>query len=142
MDDVFVGILREHARLRRAAAHLEEASESGSRAGLERAVRRFLARDAPRLDVHMRAEERDVFPLVERHLSRDGEATEALAGEHATLRMLLTFMRTALAGSDGEAAALLTTSARDLALLLRDHLRKEDEAVYPLVRRLAQEDRR
>ncbi len=147
MDEArFEEIRREHVEVLHALVALEEAvsrdrsgDPSGGRGALAPAVGDFLDFHARVVEPHMRAEEQDIYPSLDRYLSADVESADAILGEHETVRGLVALLGSELErvkqGAPG-AESELAACAQDLALLLRDHIRKEDSVVNPLLRRL------
>jgi hemerythrin-like domain-containing protein len=88
---------------------------------------------------HFLREERQVFPLMERYLPLAAHSTAAMHAEHDTARALVALVRRDLSlARAGSAAALaeMRATAPDLGALLREHIRKEEHALYPLLERL------
>ncbi|WP_195911350.1 hemerythrin domain-containing protein [Streptomyces kaniharaensis] len=90
------------------------------------------------LDAHLAAEEDHLYPLVRRCLPSGGALADAAARTHATIRRLLdraTDTRLASLDRGRSAAALL--------VVLRAHLRGEEERLFPALRaRVAPEELR
>ncbi len=140
----FVDIRRRHKMILDAVAALEAAAQSSrqeplSAAGgetLAAALDRFLDFSATTLEPHLVDEEQRVYPLLDRYLPRETGSTAALLREHDTARGLLALLRQSRRRRGGEAEADVAVVVQDLGLLLRDHIRKEDGVVNPLLERL------
>jgi len=89
---------------------------------------------------HHYKEERLLFPaMVRAGLSGDAGPIAAMLGEHEEGRRLTQVLRQAamrLAGGDMGAAGALGTAVRRYAHLLRDHIAKEDNVLFPMADRL------
>ncbi len=149
MDDAwFDEISREHRRALQAIDRLEEAlrvaSASGDKAAVLGAVCAFLHDCEVVLEPHMEAEEREVYPLLDRYLPAEIESSEAMLREHETARGLVALLRRGrerLSHGAVDAESEVATLVQDLALLLRDHIRKEEGVINPLLRQLLRERR-
>lgn len=128
-------VLREEHRLiRHGLDRLEVALEPLAYAEVER-VLDLLARFAD--GVHQQKEEEQLFPLVGDRL-RDmvRGALEAMTKEHFMARAYLRAARRALPDAmigDLVAAELLRNSVESYIGLMRGHMRKEDEILFPFV---------
>jgi hemerythrin-like domain-containing protein len=112
---------REHADVLAALTWLETRDAAQGRAFVD-----FFRRD---VEQHFDAEERDLYPVLAEVLPADVGSAQAMLREHETIRALVEALDTAR----GEE---LVATTRDLALLLREHIRKEEAVIFPLVLRL------
>jgi len=146
----FEDIRRQHQQVLEAVARLEAAlsrQRSASEAPdgdepLVTALGNFLDFCESTLEPHMRDEEQHVYPLLDRYLAREIGSAEAMLREHETIRGLVSMLRTSctrMRHGAPEAKSDVTVVAQDLALLLRDHIRKEDGVINPLLERLLRE---
>lgn len=142
----FEDLHRDHEEVLGAARLLEEAlrgeaaSETcGGRGALLAALEGFLELCQRVLEPHMAVEEREVYPLLDRYLPPDVGSAEGMLREHETLRGLVALLRRGhdrLSRGAAEAESDVVTTAEDLVLLLREHIRKEEGVIQPLLRRL------
>ncbi len=92
---------------------------------------------------HHRKEEGVLFHIMEEHGGpARGGPIEALMQEHVEGRALSCELRsaaTALERGDDAAAKRIVKAARGYAALLREHIEKEDEGVFPMAARLIPE---
>lgn len=137
VDASFEAIRREHQQALDAVHRLEAGCAGDATAeAMAAPVDAFLGFFETTLEPHMRREEAQVYPLLERYLPRDVGSADAMLREHETLRSLVELMRQAcsrLVAGDCAAAAEAATLAQDVALLLRDHIRKEDGVINPML---------
>jgi len=115
-------------------SHLD-ALESGP--GDAEALRQFLGYLRMEVTQHFALEERAVFPLLARHLGMVQGPLAVMNAEHARFRELMTDLE------DGVHAADLgrqRSTAHELADLLRGHIAKEDNVLFPLASRLLSPD--
>jgi regulator of cell morphogenesis and NO signaling len=74
-----------------------------------------------------------LFPVLARHLSQTHGPLAVMNAEHATFRELLNDLdASVLAGDCGRQRA----AAQDLIDLLRGHIAKEDQVLFPMASRL------
>jgi hemerythrin-like domain-containing protein len=143
----FEDIRRQHQQILVAVARLEAAlsrERSASEAPdggepLVTALGNFLDFCESTVEPHMRDEEQHVYPLLDRYLPREIGSAEAMRLGHDTARGLLPLLRQACARlrqGAPEAESDVAVMAQDLALLLREHIRKEDGVINPLLERL------
>ncbi|MFJ4095723.1 hemerythrin domain-containing protein [Kitasatospora sp. NPDC089913] len=90
---------------------------------------RLLTELAALLDEHTAVEEAYFYPLVVRHLPAGGALADAARHAHAAVRRLL-----ARAADERLPASDRTRCTGSLLVLLRTHLRGENERLFPLVR--------
>jgi hemerythrin-like domain-containing protein len=144
VDDARFEALRlEHQRILEGLARLEAALQAATAAEedprpLADACAEFLALCDEALEPHMSYEEEEVYPALDRCLPPEVGSAQAMLREHETVRGLIALLRRGRARLLGGRAveAELATDAQDLALLLRDHIRKEDGVINPLLQRL------
>jgi hemerythrin-like domain-containing protein len=146
VDDAGFAQIREaHERILDEVARLEPALGTSNPTSLISAVEDFLVFADAALSPHMSLEDEDLYPLLDRYLPQETGSTAAMRAEHETARSLLSLMRRDLerarAGA-ADAASALATIGQDLVALLRDHIRKEDSVVNPLLQRLLREGHR
>lgn len=136
----FEDMRRRRQEILDAVAALEAAVRGES---LAVALDHFLAFDETTLEPHFRDEERRLYPLLERYLPRETGSAAAMLREHDTARGLVAMLRQnrwRIGGGGAEADVAVTI--QDLALVLKDHIRKEDGVINPLLERLLMEDLR
>lgn len=138
MDPDFEAIRREHRAALEAVLRLQRAcaEEFGDRA---EAAGDFISFFETSIEPHMRGEEAQIYPLLEKHLPEDIGSADAMRREHETLRSLVALLRQVrrrLAAGDAAAAAEFSVLGQDVALLLREHIRKEDGVFNPLLERI------
>jgi hemerythrin-like domain-containing protein len=113
------------AYLAQVESHLEQGSGPDAAAFL-----RFLEQDVQR---HFALEEAALFPALERHLGSAHGPLAVMLLEHADFRSLLAAL------SDAVQAANLDhqrAHARSLVDLLRAHIAKEDQVLFPMAGRV------
>lgn len=94
---------------------------------------------------HLRKEDEALFPVLEEFLPRDIGPLAVLRGEHAEISTHYGLMRHAgdalcRAAQNPQAAADFQLYGRKLALLIHDHIYKEDRVLYPMVARFLSEE--
>ena len=82
---------------------------------------------------HFALEEDALFPVLARHLSPTQGPLAVMNAEHADFRDLLGRLAEAIATAD---AAQQRQCAHDLIDLLRAHIAKEDQVLFPMAMRL------
>jgi len=82
---------------------------------------------------HFAIEEHALFPLLARHLSQEQGPLAVMNAEHAAFRQLLAGLTSALRAGDRDAQR---THAAELVQLLRAHIAKEDQVLFPMAARL------
>lgn len=132
----------QHRRILGALGRLEEAfratgvTERG--ATLRGAIREFLTSSG--VEDHVSYEEREVYRTLAAYLPPEVGSVERMVEEHDTVRALLGTLRSAAEriahGSSPDAEAEIGSVLQDLGLVLRDHIRKEEDVVFPLLKRL------
>ncbi len=99
------------------------------------------------LRLHFRREEQGLFPILEKHIGREGSPTQLLVTEHAQLRQWLDRLN----GKTGEfqkghgqdraiAATEIYEIGSHTAGLLRGHIDKESASLLPIARSLLGEE--
>ena len=85
------------------------------------------------LNLHLGREEEVLFPLIERHIGREGGPVGVMLHEHALLRDKLAQVRESLSrGHRAEAGYVMG----EILSLLREHVAKEDTVLFPLARQV------
>ena len=126
-------LMSEHRVIEKALACLERmAAEFEEKATVEAPVAgealEFLRTFADRC--HHGKEETNLFPAMEaRGLPADVGPTEMMRQEHATGRAFIRDMAEAVADAN---AGAFVTGARGYVALLREHIVKEDEVLFPM----------
>lgn len=140
MDPDFELIRREHQQVLEAVRRLEPACAADlSVDALSAVLGSFLDFFETAIEPHMRCEEAQLYPLLEHYLPEGVGSADTMLREHETLRSLVGLLRQArrrLAASDVAAASGVAILVQDVALLLRDHIRKEDGVINPLLERI------
>ncbi len=81
------------------------------------------------LDLHLRREEEVLFPLLERHIGREGGPVGVMLHEHGLLREKFSQVKDSLSrGHRAEAGYVVG----EILSLLREHVAKEDHILFPL----------
>ncbi len=113
--------------------------------GVYESVCRFFDRD---VFCHIRKEDEALFPVLEEFLPRDVGPLAVLRGEHADIATYFAQMRHAgdalRRGTQNPTATEdFQRNGRQLLVLLKDHIYKEDRVLYPMVARFlsAEQDR-
>lgn len=145
---LFDDVQRQHQRILEAVSRLEDVLGRGGPASdahggddiVVAALGTFLEFCSSTLEPLMRDEERRVYPLLDFYLPPEIGSTAAMFQEHETIRGLVSMLRSSRARMrEGapDAEADVTVLVQDLALLVRDHVRKEDGVIHPLLERLS-----
>lgn len=119
-----------------AAIEALEAALRGARP-LQAAVAEYLAFHAGRLVPLLREEEAWLVPLIAQHLPSEVMPASLLRREHETIELLASALEEGLGQAGPDVEAELFTAASDLCLMVRDHIRREDAVLHPLLLRLA-----
>jgi hemerythrin-like domain-containing protein len=82
---------------------------------------------------HFAVEEQALFPLLARHLSPEQGPLAVMNAEHIAFRELLADLTTAVRAGNLDAQR---THAAELVELLRGHIAKEDQVLFPMAARL------
>lgn len=140
MDPDFELIRQEHQRVLEAVRRLESACVADLAVdALQAAVGEFLDFFEAEIEPHMQREEARVYPLLEHYLPEGVGSADTMLREHETVRSLaalLSQVRGHLAARDARAASEASILTRDMATLLRDHIRKEDGVINPLIEQI------
>ncbi len=108
---------------------LEPEVESGLRALLELLERQFAT--------HMQLEEGELYPRLAGALPETRANLAPLSAEHDELRLMLTALRDLASRPASDARdEQLAVQVRDLAELLRIHIRKEEAVVFSIAERV------
>ena len=145
----FEDIRRQHQQVLEVVARLETALRARPESAAPGRDRRLLTALSELLDFHestlephMRDEEAHVYPLLHRYLPQEIGSAEAMLREHETARAIIRLLaqgRVRLRQRAPEAESDVAVLVQDLALLLREHIRKEDGVINPLLERLLRE---
>ncbi|MBP1684670.1 MAG: hemerythrin [Deltaproteobacteria bacterium] len=111
-------------------ARLSAVEQAGNGAGVLADFATYLQREVME---HFVLEEQALFPILERHIGRTHGPLAVMDMEHATFRELLEGLTAGL-GSDDTAQAQRRTHA--IIDLLRDHIAKEDNVLFPMAARV------
>lgn len=117
-----------------------EALESALRGEkpLVSAVAAYLDFHHGRLVPLMREEEAWLMPLIRRHLPEEVMPASLLRREHESIELLATALEEGVRlARTADVESELFPAASDLCLLVRDHIRREDAVLQPLLVRLA-----
>ncbi len=140
MNPDFDAIRQVHQQVLEALRRLDAGCAADAAVGnVAEAVAAFLEFFSTTIEPHMRREEAEIYPLLDRCLPGEVGSADAMLREHETLRSLVGFMRQPrrpLEAGGVAATAEAATLARDVALLLREHIRKEDGVINPLLERI------
>jgi len=143
--DVFDTMRADHRtvleRLLRLEADAERLAAGDARPGDEARVRAFVAHLEAQFGTHMCAEDELLYPALASALPDTRSSLAPLRGEHAELRAMLAALRSTLDEPAGPARnEQLAVQAKDLADLLRIHIRKEEAVVFAVAERLLPPD--
>ena len=119
-----------------AAVDVLEAALRGAQP-LQAAVADYLAFHRGRLVPLMREEEAWLVPLIAQHLPQEVMPASLLHREHETIELLASALEEGLRHPEADVEAELFPAASDLCLMVRDHIRREDAVLRPLIERLA-----
>lgn len=101
-----------------------------SEAELERGLRRLF----PALLAHEEVEEKILFRALREAGESDEAVFRALGSDHKELEALVQALSGVLTGAPRESGAWLVVSTLRLIDLLREHMRREEYDVFPMVR--------
>jgi hemerythrin-like domain-containing protein len=87
--------------------------------------------------LHFSIEEGALFPVMERYLSVDQGPLAVMHAEHASFRELLRHLGAGVRAADRNQQRIC---ARDLIELLRAHIAKEDQVLFPMASRILTAD--
>jgi iron-sulfur cluster repair protein YtfE (RIC family) len=132
----FERIRAQHREILEAADRLAQAV--AGRAPLAPALDAFLAFERTRVRPLLAEEEQLLGPLLDRFLPPEIACSATFRSEHETLCTLLDELRRCRGGlaARADAESEVETLVSDLVLLLRDHMRREDSVLGPLLRQL------
>lgn len=111
-------------------ARLSAVEDAGSGASVLTDFANFLQREV--MD-HFVLEEQALFPILERHIGRTHGPLAVMDMEHETFRELLEDLSGGLRSED---TAQSQRQAHAIIRLLRDHIAKEDEVLFPMAARV------
>jgi len=120
----------EHRRILAAVDALEAALD-GDIAALTPALDAFVAVFDTEAIPHLAMEEANIYPHLASCLPPEVGAIQTMLDDHQTLRSLCDSLGEERAHLEEVRANVLTT-ARDLALLMRDHIQREERVIFPL----------
>ena len=86
---------------------------------------------------HFGLEEGALFPLLERHMSPQFGPLAVMNAEHLEFRELLAAFGDAVRGGE---VAVQTACARHIIALLREHIAKEDQVLFPMAAQVLSAD--
>ncbi len=121
---------REHQVVLSRLGELEDALKDLDLAVLED-VLRFFEVDLP---LHRRKEEEILFPALARHIGDEGGPISVMLAEHETEKAHVEDLKRAVneLKSGGNAGGAVRSSATAILDLLRAHIQKEDEILFPM----------
>ncbi len=99
------------------------------------------------LRLHFRREEEVLFPILEKHMGREGSPTQLLLAEHAELWRWHDQLKAKVAELQRDGGAHLPVAATaiyevgsHITRLLKGHIKKENESLLPLAKSLLGKD--
>lgn len=138
---VFVRMRDDHREVLREVESLDQAIEE-SRPSLEPEARRLVALLDLQFSTHMRLENDVLFPWLLKELPETAAMLRELRQEHQDLHAILGALREAIARTpDATREVQMRVHVRDLADLLRIHVRKEEAYVFHIAERVLGADR-
>ena len=132
-------VLRHIARMNRACATLEgRPRETTARAQVHQAIE-FLSHE---IGIHNRREEEALFSVLDRYVEGP---TVAMRAEHRLMKKQFSRVLRSYAALDGDApvedaVATLIADCRALAQTMVNHIHKENQILFPLVRKFLTKD--
>lgn len=129
MNVTLATLSRQHQEVLERLDTLERQLNGGADADLE-AFASYLHADVVQ---HFALEEEALFPILGRHLSPAQGPLAVMNAEHADFRALLNQLTEAIRAAD---AAQQRQCGQDLIDLLRVHIAKEDQVLFPMAMRL------
>jgi hemerythrin-like domain-containing protein len=124
-------------RLEPIEASAERIASGAARSADETGMREFVAHLEAQFATHMRAEDEVIYPALESALPDTRGSLAPLRTEHQELRDMLASLRAMLDEPAGAARnEQIAVQAKDLADLLRIHIRKEEAIVFAVAERL------
>ena len=125
----------EHQEVLRKLKRLEDGLEPYDEGVVRETIRFF----EERLVLHRRKEEEVLFPTLGRHIGTEDGPIHCMLEEHSLEKQYIDVIRTALAeGSPGTQERIIDAD-RAILSLLRDHIVKEDNVLFPLAERTLSE---
>lgn len=135
--DPFVAFREDHARVLERLASLEADVLAGGGPLNDAPLRELVAHLERQFATHMAAEDRVLFPALRAAFPEARGTIEPLVEDHAELRQMLSGLTGLLARSQDRARdEQLLVLARDLADLLRLHIRREESVVLDVASRV------
>lgn len=92
------------------------------------------------LDKHFRYEEEILFPLLGKYIGTDAGPIAVMLSEHRTIRRLHEAFNNTMAVGKNEHINEITKDFRPLSELLRAHITKEDNVLFPMASRVMSEE--
>ncbi len=141
-ETLFQRLRADHSRVLDRAAALELAvaeTQAGGRIDptTESALRELLGLLKGQFATHMRLEEEALYPALRSVLPATSASLSPLSSEHSELvAMLAALIELAARPGDGARDEQITVQVRDLADLLRIHIRKEEAVVFSIAERV------
>lgn len=135
-NPVFIRMRDDHRRVLSDVEILELAI-AGPGAVPNREAERLAALLERQFATHMKAEDEILFPALQNALPETADTIDRLRGDHQDLRSMLDGLRRVIAIPSSSARdEQLAIHVRDLADLLRIHIRKEEVLVFQLAERV------
>jgi hemerythrin-like domain-containing protein len=132
--DSLLPLTHDHHHALKQARLLRNASDGQDDGALEAAVQEYLAVYEGDLLTHFREEEEELLPLLPPDDPAARELTTRTLLEHVELHRLARSLRRGLEGGAPD-----RETARAAAVLLRSHIRMEEDRLFPLIERLVAE---
>jgi len=143
MIDPIEQLMHEHQEGLAALDRLEEAAKQVAADGLSsemmKAMNQAIAFINGEIRGHNEKEEKVLFPALAPYLPSPGGPVDVMLAEHRELWQLNDRLVAALAEPSPDQAALANT-ALSIVHLLRQHISKEDNILYPMARQFLGED--
>lgn len=138
MTDPIEQLMHEHQEGLAALDRLQEAAQQVTAEGLSPATRKVMEQAIDFINGEIRGhnekEEKVLFPALGNYLPSPGGPVDVMLAEHRELWTLNDRLVNLLAESSPDRAAL-TQTALGIVALLRGHIHKEDNVLYPMARR-------
>lgn len=135
METITDVLRREHRVVLQTLDRFEKALETGSNETLRDILRFF----DERLTLHRRKEEEVLFPELAHQLPPHSGPVPCMLEEHAEEKWRLTVLREALEAGEREE---VERHGRAVIALLRNHIWKEENVLFPLADQILAEDSR
>ncbi len=143
MIDPIEQLMHEHQEGLAALDRLEEAAQQvaaeGLSSGMRKAMDQAIAFINGEIRVHNEKEEKVLFPALAPYLPSPGGPVDVMLAEHRELWQLNDRLVAALAEPSPASSALADT-ALSIVHLLRQHISKEDNILYPMARQFLGDD--